>query len=125
MKLFLMENSPELRVELVERLSNLMNIEIIGTSDDSDVALSSILKLKPDIVIFDNFTFNEEEREIEISTYGKIKELIPGVKLVIVDRATNTNCCSNGISELVDHCAENYKSLEGIIKGLVSDNNKI
>ena len=107
-----MENSPELRVELVERLSNLMNIDIIGTSDDSDIALSSILKLKPDIVSFDNFTFNEEEPEIEISTYEKIKELIPGVKLVIVDRATNINCCSNGTSELVDHCAENYSHLK-------------
>lgn len=53
MKVFIADDSAVLRERLVEMLSELPGIEIIGQAQDVAEALTSIKKLNPDVVILD------------------------------------------------------------------------
>jgi DNA-binding NarL/FixJ family response regulator len=53
MKVFIADDSTVLRERLVEMLSELPGIEIIGQAQDVAEALTSIKKLNPDVVILD------------------------------------------------------------------------
>ena len=53
MKVFIADDSTVLRERLVEMLSELPGIEIIGQAQDVVEALTSIKKLNPDVVILD------------------------------------------------------------------------
>lgn len=53
MKVFIADDSTVLRERLVEMLSELPGIEIVGYAQDVPEALTSIKKLNPDVVILD------------------------------------------------------------------------
>ena len=53
MKVFIVEDSLILRQRLVDMLSELSEIEIIGEAGDKTEAIDSIRRLKPDVVILD------------------------------------------------------------------------
>jgi DNA-binding NarL/FixJ family response regulator len=53
MKIFIADDSALLRERLIDMLSELDGIEIVGQARDSLSAVRSILKLKPDVVILD------------------------------------------------------------------------
>ena len=53
MKIFIADDSAVLRERLVEMLSELPGIEIVGYAQDVPEALTSIKKLNPDVVILD------------------------------------------------------------------------
>jgi DNA-binding NarL/FixJ family response regulator len=53
MKVFIADDSALLRERLIDMLSELEGIEIVGQAEDSLSAVRSIHKLKPDVVILD------------------------------------------------------------------------
>jgi DNA-binding NarL/FixJ family response regulator len=53
MKVFIADDSTVLRERLVEMLSDIPGIEIMGYAQDVPEALTSIKKLNPDVVILD------------------------------------------------------------------------
>src|SRR4030042_2579065 len=53
MKVFIADDSALLRERLIDMLSELDGIEIVGQAEDSLSAVRSIHKLKPDVVILD------------------------------------------------------------------------
>ena len=53
MKVFIADDSAVVRERLIEMLSELPEIEIIGQAEDGLETINSIPKLKPDVVILD------------------------------------------------------------------------
>lgn len=53
MKVFIVDDSAIVRERLVNMLSELRNIEVIGHAEDAGEATDSIRKLKPDTVLLD------------------------------------------------------------------------
>ena len=53
MKVFIADDSALLRERLIDMLSELEGIEIVGQAEDALSAVRSIHKLKPDVVILD------------------------------------------------------------------------
>ena len=53
MRLFIADDSEILRDRLVEPLSEIEGVEIVGQEKDADAAIESVKRLKPDLVILD------------------------------------------------------------------------
>ena len=53
MKVFIADDSAVVRERLVEMISGLLGIEIIGQAQNGSQAKNAIIKLKPDVVILD------------------------------------------------------------------------
>lgn len=53
MKVFLVDDSPEIRQRLSEMLDGLEGIEIIGQADKASTAINFIHAVKPDVVLLD------------------------------------------------------------------------
>ena len=53
MKVFLVDDSKLLREKLIEMLTEFSSVQVIGQASNSNDALRSIRKLKPDIVVLD------------------------------------------------------------------------
>ena len=53
MRLFIADDSEILRTRLIEMLSELKDIEIIGHAEDSHEAVEVVERLKPNVVILD------------------------------------------------------------------------
>ena len=53
MRLFIADDSDTIRTNLVNKLSQLDGIEIVGEADDSSDAVEAIERLKPDVAILD------------------------------------------------------------------------
>ena len=99
MKVFLVESSPVSRLQLIELLNSVKGVDIVGTSDNVDVALTSIEKLGPDIVILDKREFSEEE----FLSFSRIKDIHPGVSIIALLEKIDEECCSNGVYSFIDH----------------------
>lgn len=53
MKLFIVEDSPMMKVRLKQMLEQIDVVEIVGEADKQNDAISQILNLKPDVVVLD------------------------------------------------------------------------
>lgn len=100
MKVFLVESSPVSRLQLIELLNSVKDVDIVGTSDNPEVALTSIAKLGPDIVILDKREFNEEE----FIRFSRIKDVHPGISIIALLEKIDEECKNGGMYSFVDHC---------------------
>lgn len=53
MKLFIVEDSPMMKVRLIQMLEQIDVVEIIGEANNQNDAINKILDLKPDVVVLD------------------------------------------------------------------------
>ncbi len=53
MKLFIVEDSPMMKVRLIQMLEQIEVVEIIGEADNQNDAIAKISELKPDVVVLD------------------------------------------------------------------------
>ncbi|HQW20555.1 MAG TPA: response regulator transcription factor [Rhodocyclaceae bacterium] len=53
MKVFVVEDSPIVQERLLAMLSDLHQVEVAGVADNTDDAVSDILRLRPDAVVLD------------------------------------------------------------------------
>ncbi len=112
MKIFIIESSPLVRIELIERISPMNGMKIVGTADNSEVAIISIEKLQPDVVIVDSeHCFGNEFR-----VCCRIREIDSGIRIIVFN---NAFCDEKGCTDecvVKNHCFERADEKEDIIK---------
>jgi DNA-binding NarL/FixJ family response regulator len=106
MRIFIADDSAIVRERLIEMLSDLKGVEIIGQAGEGLEALNSIQKLKPDVVILDIQMPNGNG----IDVLQKIKKKRRRPILIILtnysDSAYRTKCMDAGADFFFDKSTE-------------------
>ncbi|HCL00348.1 MAG TPA: response regulator [Candidatus Marinimicrobia bacterium] len=114
MKILIVDDSDILRNHLITVLSDIENIEIVGESLDTDLAIKDIKKKKPDLVILDICI--PGEGGIHVLKIAKKK--YPDLKVIIFTDYPypqyRTKCMEIGANYFFDKSTETEKLIETI-----------
>lgn len=80
MKLFIAEDSPMMKVRLIQMLEQIEVVEIIGEADNQNDAIAKISELKPDVVVLDIRL--KEGNGLEVLKY--IKTELPSTVVIML-----------------------------------------
>jgi len=79
-KAFIFVNSIARRLKLINSLTMENKMQIVGISDEYELALTSIFKLKPDVLIH----YGDVGKGPVLEKLRKIREMNPEIKIIIL-----------------------------------------
>ena len=79
-RLFLVEDSPVIRRQTAELLSDVDNVSIVGEADNVETAIRDILKSKPDVILLDV----QIPGGSGIDILKEIKVKLPATKFIVI-----------------------------------------
>jgi two-component system OmpR family response regulator len=114
MKIFIVEDSPDIRERLRALIGDIANAEIIGEADNQEDALRSIFQSAPDVVIVDLHLAGGSG----MSTLQQIKQKRPEIKVIVLTNhgypQYRKRCMELGADCFLDKCRD-IKTLPGIL----------
>ena len=123
LKLFIVDNSMLIVVRLINILSEIENIKIIGVANNATKAVEYILKSSPDVVILD--IHMPDGNGIDI--LKQIKKEKPSIKVLMLTNYPESDykkiCMKEGADYFLDKSIEFEKVID-ICKNLVTQNIK-
>lgn len=123
LKLFIVDNSMLIVVRLINILSEIENIKIIGVANNATKAVEYILKSNPDVVILD--IHMPDGNGIDI--LKQIKKEKPSIKVLMLTNYPESDykkiCMKEGADYFLDKSIEFEKVID-ICKNLVTQNIK-
>lgn len=124
MRVFIADDSPVVRERLVNMLSEIEGLEIIGEAQDGLEAKDSILELKPDVVILDLRMFWRNGRDM----LRDIKESNPDIKVIILTNYPypqyRRRCMEEGADYFFNKSSE-FEKVPEVLAKLISAKKKV
>ncbi len=119
MKIFLVEDSAEIRERLRTMIRNIAKLDVIGETDRQDDALRRIFQLSPDVVILD-LQLSEGSG---MSTLKLLKQKREDIKVIVLTNHAypqyRKKCMELGADYFLDKSAD-IKSLTRILAALLA-----
>lgn len=99
---FLFADSMTRRVKILNFLLTEKNVQVVGIADEYELAVTSIFKLKPDLLIH----YGEDGKEAVFDHLRKIRVMNPVIKIVIL--GDEPDCCANEVykDNIINFCAQ-------------------
>ena len=82
MKVFLVEDSAEVRARIVEMIDELENAEVVGEADTYGEAVAGITGARPDVVILDIRLADATGSGIDV--LNRIRKTLPAVRTIVM-----------------------------------------
>ena len=82
MKVFVVEDSAAVRERLVEMISEVEAVEVVGEADTYGKAVAGILRTAPDVAILDIKLADETGTGIDV--LNKVRRLMPAVRAIVM-----------------------------------------
>ena len=122
MRVFLVDDSPEIRERLTGILGNLSGIEIVGQADQAAAAIRSIRTIKPDLVLLDIQLVGSESG---IEVLEQIEKDSPAPKVIMLTNYPYSQyrkrCLNAGADFFLDKSVE-FDELVPVIQNLAREN---
>lgn len=117
MRVFVVEDSPIVRERLLEMLSEIDGVDIVGDADNAADAVTSIVRLMPDVAVLDIKLRNGSG----IAVLEQIRRQAPGVAAIMLTNFASTEhrqrCLTAGASYFFDKTNE-FESVRGALQDL-------
>ena len=113
-RIYIVDDSVNLRKRLYELLSDVENVQVIGQAGNVDKALNDIRVLKPDTVLLDIRLPGKNG----IQLLGKIKEFQPEITVIIMTNYDYPQYRQQSIRAGADHFFNKTREFESIIQVL-------
>ena len=113
-RIYIVDDSVNLRKRLYELLSDVENVQVIGQAGNADKALNDIRVLKPDTVLLDIRLPGKNG----IQLLDKIKEFQPEITVIIMTNYDYPQYRQQSIRAGADHFFNKTREFESIIQVL-------
>ncbi len=117
MRVFVVEDSPIVRERLVEMLSEIEGVDVIGNADNADDAVEDILRLHPDVAVLDI----KLRSGSGIAVLEQIRRKAPGMATIMLTNYASPEhrqrCLSAGANYFFDK-TEEFESIKGALENL-------
>jgi len=82
MKVFIVEDSPEVLQRLVEMVKDIADVDLVGDAGNFDAAVKGILSTRPDVSILDIKLANDGGTGIDV--LGRVRKDLPGMRAIVL-----------------------------------------
>jgi DNA-binding NarL/FixJ family response regulator len=82
MKVFIVEDSPEVLQRLVEIVSEIADVDVVGDATSYETAVKGILSTRPDVSILDIKL--ADDRGSGIDVLGRVKKALPEMRAIVL-----------------------------------------
>ena len=86
MKVFVVEDSAEVRERLVEMIREVKDIEVVGEAATYDTAVAGIIDTRPDVAVLDIKLANETGSGIDALI--EVRKTLPGIRAIVLSNYT-------------------------------------
>lgn len=111
-RVYIVDDSVKLRKRLLELLSDVDNVQVIGQAGNADTALNDIRVLKPDTVLLDIRLSGKSG----IQLLGEIKEFQSEIMVIIMTNYDYPQYRQQSIRAGADHFFNKTREFEDIIE---------
>ena len=116
-KVFLVEDSPAIRMRLAMMLGKIEGVTIVGEAQTSDAAIEGILRTRPDSVILDIHLIGGSGIEV----LRKIRPLEPGIVFIVLTNDSDPHyrkvCMQAGANYFLDKSNE-FEKVRSLVENL-------
>jgi len=120
-RVFLVEDSAIIRERLLQLLSGLEDVEVVGDADTAVGAMAGIAAAVPDVVVLDI----KLKSGSGIEVLKRIKQSLPSVRVIMLTNYATSEyrrtCMEAGAEYFLDKTNE-FENLRGILRQLRHDN---
>ena len=119
MKVFIVEDSPEVLERLVETVRDIDGMEVIGDAGSFDAAVAGIARTRPDVAILDIRL--ADNRGTGIDVFNRVKGQLPGLTAIVMSNYATPQHMKASADAGVDYFLDksvDFERIGEILEGL-------
>jgi DNA-binding NarL/FixJ family response regulator len=82
MKVFVVEDSAAVRERLVEMISGILDVEVVGEAEDFQGAVTGILETRPDVAVLDIKLADDAGSGIDV--LNEVRRALPAIRAIVI-----------------------------------------
>lgn len=111
---YIVDDSIGIRERLIELLSDMENIQVIGQADNAEAAVEAIFRLRPDTVVLDIRLPGKSGLTVLV----EIKEKLPGITVIVITNYDYPQYRRQSIDAGADYFFNKTREFESLIQVL-------